>query len=239
VPSSCSTFEPTDWAASSPLPTMDTMDLQMAVHALPTFIARVLSPSFVLLVALSLLFTRPQTPRSPSPITPVVVASTVPRRAVILVLLSLVGLSYLLDGLAFVVFAVVDHEWPRHSGIPTNTVTGVIAFLGLAALGAWKDIQGVEIWGLKRLKVAVTAALALDITLTVLLALGLRKGGNSECHFSSPHFVFSFLHTRRVLYSYFGACRIPGLPRSFVVAPACDTCISSGCLQLRAVIPRC
>lgn len=151
--------------------------MNVMIPLLPTFVARVLSPSIVLLSALSLLTLRPHPPTAPSPITPVVVATAVPRRALILALLSLVALTYLLDGLSFVVFAVIDHEWPRHSGIPINTVTGLIAFAGLAALGTWKDIHGVQVWLLKRIKIATAAALALDLTLSFFLTAHLRQGG--------------------------------------------------------------
>jgi ATP-binding cassette subfamily B (MDR/TAP) protein 6 len=104
----------------------------------------------------------------------------VPRRALILTLLSLVASTYLLDGLFFVVYAVLDNDWPRHSGIPINTVTGLVAFSGLAALGAWKEIHGVEVWLLRRVKVAIAAGLALDISLAVMLALHIRQGPSCE-----------------------------------------------------------
>lgn len=147
---------------------------------LPTFVARVLSPSIVLLSVLSLLALRPNPPTAPSPITPVVVATPVPRRALILTLLSLIALTYLVDGLSFVVFAVIDHQWPRHSGIPINTVTGLVAFAGLAALGTWKDIHGVQVWLLTRIKLAAAAAFALDLTLSFFLTIHLRQGGNRK-----------------------------------------------------------
>lgn len=149
--------------------------LKVAFLVLPTFVARVLSPSIVLLTTLSLFFTHPHTLRSSSPITPVVVANAVPRRTLILTLLSLVALTYLLDGLFFVVYAILDNDWPRHSGIPINTVTGLVSFSGLAALGAWKEIHGVEVWLLRRVKVAIAAGLALDISLAVMLALHMRQ----------------------------------------------------------------
>ncbi|KAF4620663.1 hypothetical protein D9613_000572 [Agrocybe pediades] len=150
--------------------------MDFATPFAPTFAARVLSPLIVLLTTLSLFFLNSHSPSSPSPITPVVVATSVPRRALLLPLLTLIALTYLVDGLSFVIFSVIDHSWPRHSGIPINTITGVIAFSGLAALGTWKDIHGVQVWLLKRVKVAVAAALALDLTLAVLLALHLRQG---------------------------------------------------------------
>jgi len=154
--------------------------LKVAFLVLPTFVARVLSPSVVLLATLSLFFSHPQNLRSSSPITPVVVANAVPRRALILSLLSLIALTYLLDGLFFVVYAVLDNDWPRHSGIPINTVTGLVAFSGLAALGSWKEIHGVEVWLLQRVKVAIAAALALDISLAVMLALYMSQGPSCE-----------------------------------------------------------
>lgn len=148
---------------------------EMSSEILPIFVTRFISPSLVLLSTLSLFFTSPP-PRATSEITQVVVASPVPRRAAILSLLSLAALSYFLDGAAFVAFAILDHDWPRHSGIPINTIAGVVAFSGLAALGSWKDIHGVQVWLLKRIRVAIVASVALDITLAVLLGLRLRNG---------------------------------------------------------------
>lgn len=155
---------------------------QMAAVQLPIFLARVFSPSFVLLAVLTLFFTNPRPLRLPAEITPVVVANSIPRRAVILSLLSLVALSYLLDGLAFVVFAVLDHDWPGQTGIPMNTITGLIAFSGLAALGTWKDIHGVDVWLLRRIKFAVLLSLALDIALSIFLASRLRE--KDPCKFN-------------------------------------------------------
>ncbi|KAH9485276.1 ATP-binding cassette sub-family B member 6, mitochondrial [Psilocybe cubensis] len=151
------------------------MFLHFLTPLVPTFVARVLSPSIVFLSAFTLFSAHLQPPNSPSPITPVVVATAVPRRALILTLLSLIAFTYFLDGIAFVTFAVLDHHWPSRSGIPINTITGVIAFSGLAALGTWKDVHGIDVWSLKRVKVAVAASLALDLSLTVLLTLHLRQ----------------------------------------------------------------
>lgn len=151
----------------------------------PTLVVRVLSPSLVFLVTLSIAFLNPLPPTSPSPITPVIVATAVPRRALILSLLSLTALTYLCDGLAFVIFAVIEHHWPHHTGIPFNAVIGLVAFSGLAALGTWKDIHGTEVWSLRRIKVATMAALFLDISLTVLLGLSFvnRDDGASSTFF--------------------------------------------------------
>ncbi|KAF7298207.1 ABC transporter protein [Mycena chlorophos] len=112
----------------------------------------------------------PPPPTVPSDITSVVVATKQPRRALILTLLSLLGLSFLLDGLLFVVFAVIDRSWPHNSGIEYNAILGVVAFAGFAALGAWKDVRGVDVWSYRRLRLAVVVTTALAIALALLSA---------------------------------------------------------------------
>ena len=143
-----------------------------------TLVIRILSPSLVFLVALSIAFLNPLPPNSPSPITSVVVATTEPRRALILSLLSLTALTYLFDGLTFVIFVVIKHHWPNHTEIPYNAVIGLVAFSGLAALGSWKDVHGIDVWSLKRIKIATTTTLFLDISLAVLLGLSLLHRDN-------------------------------------------------------------
>jgi hypothetical protein len=145
------------------------MSASLAAHALPILVIRVLSPALVFLTTCSLIFTHPPAPSSPSLITPVVVATRVPRRAFIITLLSFSALTYLLDGLTLAVYAVLDKKWPRHSGLEINSILGLVAFAGMAALGAWKEVQGVEVWSLKRVKAAVATTLGLDIALFVLL----------------------------------------------------------------------
>ncbi|KAF8160969.1 hypothetical protein B0H34DRAFT_698907 [Crassisporium funariophilum] len=174
----------------------------MAASLVPVFVARVLSPTIVFITALSLFFTQPSPLRSHSPITSVVVATAVPRRALILSLLSITALTYLLDGLAFVAFAVVDHHWPRHSGIPFNTVVGLAAFAGLAALGTWKDVHGVDVWLMRRIKVATTASLALDISLTILLALSVMRGDDAPPHIPETP-IYSIRTLAHVLFPAF------------------------------------
>ncbi|KAG6920115.1 hypothetical protein DXG01_010183 [Tephrocybe rancida] len=121
-------------------------------------------------------------PTSPSPITSVVVATNVPRRAFILIFLSLAAFTYFLDGLTFTVQTVLDKYWLRNTGIEFNSVVGLIAFAGLAILGSWKDIQGVQVWTFKRVKLSVGAALALDIALATLLGLRIRTSRNDTPH---------------------------------------------------------
>ncbi|KAI0072708.1 hypothetical protein K474DRAFT_338651 [Panus rudis PR-1116 ss-1] len=143
----------------------------VTIPFLPVFILRIVSPAIVLLSTLALLPAKPSPPTSPSPITSVVVATRTPRRALILSLLSLSALTYLLDGLTFVIYAVLNKTWPRLTGVEIGAVEGVAAFAGLAALGAWKDIQGVDVWSLKRVRVSITVSLLVDIALVVLLGL--------------------------------------------------------------------
>lgn len=147
---------------------------------LALFSVRVASPAIVFLTTLSLIFARAPSPTSPSPITSVVVATRIPRRAAILSLLSLASLTFLLDGLSFVVYTVLGQSWPRKTGIEPNTVTGIVAFSGLAALGAWKDVHGVPVWTLKRIKAAIGLALLLDIAHVVLLGLTTTFRTNRE-----------------------------------------------------------
>lgn len=151
-----------------------------------TVVLRALSPAIVLLSTLALFATRHPNPSSPSPITPVVVASYVPRRALILCLLSLSALTYFLDGLVFVAFAIIDKTWPSNTGLEFNTIVGLAAFAGLAALGAWKDVNGINVWSLKRVKFAVFSALVLDAALVILL--GNQVSG--KCEVSSQNSSF-------------------------------------------------
>ncbi|KAH8093897.1 hypothetical protein BXZ70DRAFT_948370 [Cristinia sonorae] len=153
---------------------MSTMAIPVAAILLPAeAILRLVSPALVLLSTLSILPARPPS-QDTSPITPVVVATRTPRRGLILSLLSLASLSYLCDGLTFVAFAVISKKWPHLTGIEIGAIEGVAAFAGLAALGAWKDLHGVEVWGLKRVRVGVTLSLLVDIALAVLLGIHAR-----------------------------------------------------------------
>ncbi|KAL1735633.1 hypothetical protein EV714DRAFT_243749 [Schizophyllum commune] len=143
----------------------------MASHALQLalFVLRIVSPATVLIAAASLLFAKPSAPATDSGIVPVVVASTIPRRGLILTLLSLAALTYLADGLVFVVYAVLQKQWPYMTGIEIGAVVGLAAYAGTAAVGAWKDVQGVEVWSLKRLRLAVALAFAIDVAQVIIL----------------------------------------------------------------------
>src|SRR5882724_3232808 len=136
---------------------------------------RVASPALVLFAALSIVPARPVPPPSPSPITSVVVVTHTPRRALILSLLSLSSLTYFLDGLAFVLFVVLKKTWAHRTGIEINAVVGLVAFAGLAALGAWKDLNGVDVWSLKRVKSSIFLSLVLDIAQVVIFGIRIPK----------------------------------------------------------------
>ncbi|KAF7321485.1 ABC transporter protein [Mycena kentingensis (nom. inval.)] len=131
---------------------------------------RVAGPLPALLASLSLLRTRPTLPSTPSDILHIVVEQRVPRRGLVLALLSLLALSGLIDGLIFVAFAVIDKAWPHNTGIEYNAILVVVAYAGLAALGAWKEVQGVEVWSRRRLKWAIAASTAVDVALVAFLA---------------------------------------------------------------------
>jgi hypothetical protein len=149
--------------------------------ALAVFIIRVVSPALVFLATLSLIFSRAPLPTSPSPITSVIVATRVPRHALILSLLSLTSLTFLLDGLTFVVYAVLNKVWPQNTGIEINAIVGIIAFSGLAVFGTWKDVHGVPVWSLKRVKAVIAIALLLDIAYVVLLGLTTKFHKGCAC----------------------------------------------------------
>jgi hypothetical protein len=142
---------------------------------LALFLLRLISPAFVFLSALSLVFARPPSHDSPSSITPVVVAVRIPRRALILSLLTFSALTYFLDGFTFILYAIIDKIWPQNTGIDINAVIGLVAFSGLAAFGAWKDVHGVEVWFLKRVKASLAISLVLDIAQVILIGLSIRS----------------------------------------------------------------
>ena len=147
------------------------MAIPIPTELTPIFLLRVLSPLLVLLSTISLFAAHPPPPQEPSPITSVVVAARTPRRALILSLLSLSALTFFLDGLAFVLYVVFEKQWPSWTGLDVATIEGLVAFGGLAAVGAWKDVQGVPVWLLRRVKLGVTWSLLFDIGQVVFLSL--------------------------------------------------------------------
>jgi hypothetical protein len=143
--------------------------------ALALFSLRIASPAIVLLAAFALLFARPPESSFPSEITQVVVVTRTPRRGLILSLFSLVALTYLLDGLAFVISAVITKEWPYMTGIEANAIIGLVAFSGIAALAAYKDIKGVDFSSKKPVRFAIVLSLLMDIVQVVLYGLAIPR----------------------------------------------------------------
>lgn len=187
-----------DQRPSSPLTTLTTI-LTMSTDtplSLALFALRVSSPALALLATLSLVTLRPTHHAEPTDVTLVVVATRTPRRAAILTLLSLVALTFLLNGLDFVAFAVIDKKWPQRTGIEVNAVLGLLAFAGMAVVGAWKDIIGVNVWDRKRVKTGVFATLLVDIALATLSLIRIKKIGRVE---EGPAGVDAVLTIARVL----------------------------------------
>ncbi|TFL04872.1 hypothetical protein BDV98DRAFT_562962 [Pterulicium gracile] len=143
----------------------------MFPYPLGIFLTRILSPTAVLLATASLTIYRAPValPLSDqNPITSVVVATRLPRRSLILALLSLAALTYLVDGLVFTIYTVINKAWPTRTGIEVNSILGLVSFAGLAALGAWKEVtQSPKFWFATRLKIAIAASLVLDLLMVV------------------------------------------------------------------------
>lgn len=145
------------------------------------FVVRTAFPAALLATALSLLTTKPRpATNSPSPITSVIVSLTTPRRSLILSILSLVALSYFLDGFALVLHSALSKTWqgtPAHdwwrtqwSGLDIESIVGLLASGLLAVLGVWKETQGVTVWTSRQPKIWALLALLGTVIEVVLLA---------------------------------------------------------------------
>src|SRR6267154_216438 len=143
------------------------------------FILRVISPSIILLTTISLFTTRPSPSPTTSPITPITVATRVPRHGLILSCLTFSSFIYLLDGLAFVIYAVINKYWPQCTGIEINALIGLVAFSGLAALGSWKEVHGVDVWLLRRMSFSIFLSIVLDATQVALYGTSMPKDRTS------------------------------------------------------------
>jgi hypothetical protein len=141
------------------------------------FMLRIISPSFTLFTTISLLTIRPSPQPSLSPPTgvPQAVSVRIPRRCLILSCLSFSSFIHLFDGLAFVIYAVINKCWPQDTGTEINALIGLVAFSSLAALGTWKDINGVDVWLLKRMKILIFLSLVFDVIQEVLYGTSMPK----------------------------------------------------------------
>lgn len=135
------------------------------------FALRLLSPSVLVLATLTLFgaqkrvdVDQPSRSDAPSESSALIATRTqIPRRSLITYLLALTSLTYLAEGLIFVILAVVHKIWPSKSGIEISAFIGIFAFCDLAILGGWKAVNGVDIWSTKRVKGGVGLSLLLDL----------------------------------------------------------------------------
>jgi hypothetical protein len=132
------------------------------------------------------------------------VANKVPRRAAALALLSLVSLTYLLDGLVSIIDAVITKEWRVGSGIAINALIGVCAFSILAIVSAVKDVQGIDVYSRRRVKSTIFVSLALEIASVALMGQWLRHNTGQLLVIAFPHMT-----TQRCLFCSLGKPHTP------------------------------
>lgn len=97
-------------------------------------------------------------------------------------------------------YTVWNKFWPRMTGIEPNAITGIVAFSGLAALGAWKEVNGVEVWTRSRVKSTVGLSLLFDIAQTVLVGIVLKLDhDHHRCTYRSKSAVLHFIDSTPLL----------------------------------------
>ncbi|KAJ1302568.1 hypothetical protein OPQ81_002885 [Rhizoctonia solani] len=145
----------------------------------PELCNRSLLYDHVILLACSL----PKDPDNPEPpathgnseITAVVRAVRIPRRKLIVLLLSLAALTAFLEGSVIVANAafnrVFESRLPAWKGIEVYSIALLVAFAGIAIIGLLKEAHGVPIWRSNLLKLFAFIALGLDALLAALIPL--------------------------------------------------------------------
>jgi hypothetical protein len=187
----------------------------MAISPLLTalLVLRIAGPGVLTLLVTSLFFLRPSShdhDHDNSPIVSVIISQKAPRRAVILSFLSLTAAAFFLDGVVVVARAVLTGTWEGSSQqwrlIEVADVIGLVAFAGLAALGTWKDVNGVDVWTRQRVKFFALLAWVVDVVQVVLLALSVslvnkQPPANSRLgHINVANALHFALVTLRVLF---------------------------------------
>lgn len=146
------------------------------------FTVRIVFPLILLAGSLSILLAKPASGqiRLWDSSTPTAIRS--PRRVLILTILSLIALTYFLDGLALIVHSVVSKTWqgiPEHgqwwrsewAGLEIECVTGLLASGLLAIIGLWKEHQNVAVWTTWRPKFwTIVALIGLNIEILLVFS---------------------------------------------------------------------
>ncbi|KAF8520373.1 hypothetical protein BU17DRAFT_46726 [Hysterangium stoloniferum] len=172
-------------------------------------VLRIAGPGVLTLLALSLSLLRPKCndhDNENSPIASVIVIKKTPRRALILSFLSFIAASFFLDAVVIVARAVLTGIWEGSTQqwryIEVADVLGLVSFAGLAALGTWKDVNGVEVWTSCRIKFFAIFALVVEIAQLVLLALTVsfvNKPTPGASHINLPNTLHFGLVVFRVI----------------------------------------
>ena len=187
----------------------------MAISPLLTalLVLRIAGPGVLVLLVSSLIFLRHSShdhDHDNSPIVSVIISKKAPRRAVILSFLSLIAATFFLDGVVVVARAVLTGTWegssPQWRLIEVGDVLGLVAVAGLAALGTWKDVNGVEVWTLQRIRFFAVLSWVVDVIQVVLLAVSVslvdkQSPPNSRSgHLNWPNALHFGLVILRVLF---------------------------------------
>lgn len=147
----------------------------------PLFIFNIVSPSILLILVISTIFTRSTPSKSPpddEEVTPVLVPVLTPRRGLIITLLSLAAATYFADAALLIVRAILSGVWGDFGPATiAGYVIGVAAFFGLAIVGTWKETSGVDVWQSKRVRAFVAFAVVFEVMRVIVVASsGYLKG---------------------------------------------------------------
>ncbi|KAF9224975.1 hypothetical protein BS17DRAFT_779372 [Gyrodon lividus] len=135
--------------------------------AVPLAIVRVCSPAVICLAAVSLFFSLPEQPIASEVC---VIGPTV------VIMLFRIAFTFLLEGLAHIVLAVVIGIWRPGTGFEISALLGVAGYLSLGMVGRQKEKNGEEVWTTKLVRCALLLAAVLDLTQVLLCVQGSEAG---------------------------------------------------------------